>query len=232
MGDTWAFFQSSEITPLVSDWLKTKLRSGASSWASSLRALAGMLSGHEALRTWKGAWWSRWLRHVMHWFWGSGYLRVLGLYYHCQVGRQTGTGHSEWMPSRRCHLRAGRYVSGVALLCYPGVGIWHTCNARRWRNPYVWGFLRRWNSCSSNGHYAGRSWCRAWGHWISPIVLLCACACLGCMSAAFSCTFCGLLVWSWGDAACGMSSSTECGGPWMFGDVVWGETSLCWRHCL
>ena len=161
---------------------------------------------------WQGAWQSRWLRHVMHWCWGSGYLRVLGLYYHCQVWRQTGTGHSEWIPSRCCYCRAGHYVSGVALRCCPGVGIWH--NARR-RSPYVRGFLRRWSLCCSNGHYAGRSLCHAWGHWISSSVWLCACTCVGCMSAAFSCTFCILLVWFRGYTSSGMSSSMGCGGPSM-----------------
>ena len=149
-----------------------------------------------------------WLRHVTHWCWGSGYLRVLGLYYHCQVWRQTGTGHSEWMPSWRCHCRAGHYVLGVALRRCPGVGIWH--NARRWRIPYIRGFLRRWSSCSSNGHYAERTLYRAWGHWISPSVWLCVCTWLGCISTAFSCTFYGLLALSKGDAACLMSSSMGC----------------------
>ena len=176
---------------------------------------------------WRGAWWSRWLRRVMHWCWGSGYLRVLWLYHQCQAWRQTETGHSEWMSPRHCHCKAGHYVSGMALRYRPGIGIW--CDARRWRSPYVRGFLQRWSLCSSNGHYEGRSLCRAWGYWISPSGWLCTCVWLGCMSVAFSCTFCRLLVWSRRDAACAMSSSMGCGSPCMIGDVVWGETSSCKR---
>ena len=112
---------------------------------------------------WQGAWRSHWLRHVMHWCWGNGYFRVLGLY----ITTIRCGGHSEWMPSWHCHCRAGRYISGVALWCCPGVGIWH--NARRWRNPCIWGFLWRWSSCISNGHNTGHSLCRAWELWISPM---------------------------------------------------------------